>query len=85
MTRSSGLPSLKTVNNNSLLGSGNITVGGASAYNIAAPATVTGTTTETEIGSVTIPGGTCASISDIWISPMFTRPGGAGRHYYRLY
>lgn len=76
-------PALKTVNNNSLLGSGNITTPQVIAQSGVA-SSITGTTSETTLATITIPAGVMGLNGAIRVSALFSCNASATNKVFRL-
>ena len=75
---------IKTVNGNSLLGSGNVSINGITSIGSSVGATVSGTTTGTISGSVLIPAGTISEGQNLMIRVKIRKISGTGTCIARL-
>jgi len=75
---------IKTVNGNSLLGSGNVSINGITSIGSSVGATVSGTTTGTISGSVLIPAGTISEGQNLMIRAKIRKISGTGTCIARL-
>lgn len=75
---------IKTVNGNSLLGSGNVSINGITSIGSSVGATVSGTTTGTISGSVLIPAGTISECQNLMIRAKIRKISGTGTCIARL-